>query len=96
MTLHFARGLDLDPLYWPIQLAILIVSKPYKGQYLWTQQPSPPGTPTALSESELERLTRRFVEKIHRNIGPTLDIPAPDVGTNAQIMAWIQDEYTTV
>ncbi|MEH6609774.1 MAG: Glu/Leu/Phe/Val dehydrogenase dimerization domain-containing protein [Halioglobus sp.] len=52
--------------------------------------------PTALSDSELERLTRRFVQKIHRNIGPTLDIPAPDVGTNAQIMAWIQDEYTNV
>ncbi len=37
-----------------------------------------------------------FVEKIHRNIGPTEDIPASDVGNNAQIMAWIQDEYSKV
>ncbi len=50
----------------------------------------------SLSASELERLTRRFVEKIHRNIGPTQDIPAPDVGTNEQIMAWIQDQYTKI
>lgn len=52
--------------------------------------------PATLSERELEQLTRKFVEKIHRNIGPTEDIPAPDVGTNAQIMAWIQDEYSKV
>lgn len=52
--------------------------------------------PSSLSERELEQLTRKFVEKIHRNIGPTEDIPAPDVGTNAQIMAWIQDEYSKV
>ncbi|MGI9289015.1 MAG: Glu/Leu/Phe/Val family dehydrogenase [Pseudomonadales bacterium] len=52
--------------------------------------------PASLSERELEQLTRKFVEKIHRNIGPTEDIPAPDVGTNAQIMAWIQDEYSKV
>lgn len=52
--------------------------------------------PNALSERELEQLTRRFVEKIHRSIGPNIDIPAPDVGTNDQVMAWIQDQYSKV
>jgi glutamate dehydrogenase (NAD(P)+) len=50
--------------------------------------------PTALSIGELERLTRRFVAKIHDIIGDTTDIPAPDVNTNAQTMAWIMDEYS--
>jgi glutamate dehydrogenase (NAD(P)+) len=49
--------------------------------------------PTRLSEGELQRLTRRFVQKIHDLIGPQSDIPAPDMGTNAQTMAWIVDEY---
>jgi len=52
--------------------------------------------PASLSNGELEQLTRKFVEKIHRNIGPNLDIPAPDVGTNAQVMAWIQNEYSKI
>lgn len=50
--------------------------------------------PASLSMRELEQLTRKFVDKIHRNIGPNLDIPAPDVGTNAQVMAWIQNQYS--
>ncbi|MEK6529976.1 MAG: Glu/Leu/Phe/Val dehydrogenase dimerization domain-containing protein, partial [candidate division NC10 bacterium] len=48
--------------------------------------------PSKISERELERLTRRFVEQIHDIIGPQTDIPAPDMGTNAQVMAWIMDE----
>ncbi len=52
--------------------------------------------PRTLSRRELESLTRAFVEKIHRGIGPNLDIPAPDVGTNEQVMAWIQDEYSKI
>ena len=52
--------------------------------------------PHKLSRRELESLTRAFVEKIHRGIGPNLDIPAPDVGTNEQVMAWIQDEYSKI
>lgn len=47
-----------------------------------------------LSEDELQRLTRYFVRKIHRDIGPNIDIPAPDVGTNSRVMAWICDEYS--
>jgi glutamate dehydrogenase (NAD(P)+) len=49
--------------------------------------------PNELSELELERLTRRFVQGLHELIGDTTDIPAPDVNTNAQVMAWIMDEY---
>ena len=50
--------------------------------------------PAALSRGELERLTRRFVGQIHDFIGPDKDIPAPDVGTDAQVMAWIMNEYS--
>jgi glutamate dehydrogenase (NAD(P)+) len=51
--------------------------------------------PRKLSAGELERLTRRYVSRIHRFIGPFRDIPAPDVNTNAQVMAWILDEYSS-
>jgi glutamate dehydrogenase (NAD(P)+) len=50
--------------------------------------------PGKLSRGELERLTRKFVEKIHDFIGPDKDIPAPDVGTDGQVMAWIMNEYS--
>jgi glutamate dehydrogenase (NAD(P)+) len=49
--------------------------------------------PSKLSRGELERITRRFVQQIHDFIGPDKDIPAPDVGTDAQVMAWIMNEY---
>ena len=49
--------------------------------------------PSKLSEGELQRLTRAFVQKVHDVIGPQVDIPAPDMGTNAQTMGWIVDEY---
>ncbi|KAK6155961.1 hypothetical protein DH2020_010209 [Rehmannia glutinosa] len=51
-------------------------------------------TPKELSTSELERLTRVFTQKIHDLIGVNTDVPAPDMGTNAQTMAWILDEYS--
>ncbi|MGM0558720.1 MAG: Glu/Leu/Phe/Val family dehydrogenase [Myxococcota bacterium] len=50
--------------------------------------------PSNLTEGELERLTRKFIQKIHEVIGPHADIPAPDVNTNGQVMAWIMDEYS--
>lgn len=49
--------------------------------------------PHALSPKELEHLTRRFTSALGTNIGPDYDIPAPDVGTTAQIMAWMADTY---
>jgi glutamate dehydrogenase (NAD(P)+) len=48
---------------------------------------------TALDESELQQITRSFIDKIEKVLGPQRDIPAPDVGTNAQTMAWMMDEY---
>lgn len=49
--------------------------------------------PKKLSKRELEELTRKFTNLLGDNIGPLVDIPAPDVGTNAQVMAWIADEH---
>jgi glutamate dehydrogenase (NAD(P)+) len=49
--------------------------------------------PGLLSRGELERLTRRFTDMISYIIGVTRDIPAPDMGTNAQVMAWMMDAY---
>ena len=49
--------------------------------------------PARYSLAELERITRRFTFALGNNIGPEYDIPAPDVNTNAQIMAWILDTY---
>ena len=50
--------------------------------------------PKQLSRGELERLTRRYTSEIINEIGPEKDIPAPDVGTNAAVMAWIFDTYS--
>jgi glutamate dehydrogenase (NAD(P)+) len=50
--------------------------------------------PKTLSSGELERLTRKFVQRIGSIIGPQRDIPAPDMGSDAQVMAWIMDEYS--
>jgi glutamate dehydrogenase (NAD(P)+) len=49
--------------------------------------------PKQLSAGELQRLTRVFTQRLHDIIGPYADIPAPDMGTNAQTMAWVVDEY---
>ncbi len=50
--------------------------------------------PATLSEGELERLTRRYIGEIFDLLGPNIDIPAPDVGTNPQTMAWIMDTFS--
>jgi glutamate dehydrogenase (NAD(P)+) len=50
--------------------------------------------PKALSQTELANLTRRFTSEIILFIGPNIDIPAPDMGTNAQTMAWMMDTYS--
>ncbi|NNE00579.1 MAG: glutamate dehydrogenase [Pirellulaceae bacterium] len=50
--------------------------------------------PSQLSVKELDSITRTFVGQIKDVIGPTIDIPAPDVNTNAQVMGWIMDEYS--
>ncbi len=50
--------------------------------------------PAAMSRNELENLTRRFTSELEPILGPDSDIPAPDMGTNAQVMAWIMDTYS--
>ncbi len=52
--------------------------------------------PKSLSVGELERLTREFARQLAPYIGPEIDVPAPDVNTNGQIMAWIREEYEKV
>lgn len=52
--------------------------------------------PKKLSQAELERLSRAYVQAFASYLGPKADIPAPDVGTNAQIMAWMVDEYERI
>ena len=52
--------------------------------------------PNKLSQAELERMTRRFTSEIMLIIGPDRDIPAPDMGTNAQTMAWMMDTYAMI
>jgi glutamate dehydrogenase (NAD(P)+) len=50
--------------------------------------------PALLSDSELERITRRYTAEILEFLGPESDVPAPDINTNAQTMAWIMDTYS--
>jgi len=50
--------------------------------------------PRDLSDGELQRMTRRFIDGIHDVIGDRIDIPAPDMNTNGQVMAWIFDQYS--
>jgi glutamate dehydrogenase (NAD(P)+) len=50
--------------------------------------------PSAMSPRELERMTRRYTSEIILLIGPDLDIPAPDLGTDEQVMAWVMDTYS--
>ncbi len=52
--------------------------------------------PKELSMGELERMTRRFVQEIILVIGPHMDVMAPDIGTNEQVMAWIMDTYSMI
>jgi len=50
--------------------------------------------PKKLSNDDLERLTRKYVSALDRDIGPEIDIPAPDLNTNSQTMAWMMNEYS--
>lgn len=49
--------------------------------------------PRTLSKRELERITRAFVDQIHEIVGPDSDIPAPDMGTNHEVMAWFRNQW---
>jgi len=52
--------------------------------------------PQSVSKNELQKITRRFTHSLGENIGPEYDIPAPDVGTNSQTMAWMMDTYSNM
>ena len=52
--------------------------------------------PKAMSQGELERLSRGYIDQLAQFLGPDVDIPAPDVYTNPQIMAWMMDQYSKI
>ena len=52
--------------------------------------------PKKLTENELQMLSRGYIRELHKYLGEDIDIPAPDVGSNSQIMAWMADEYTKI
>lgn len=52
--------------------------------------------PSQMSRAELERLTRAYVARIHPFMGPFRDVPAPDLNTNEEVMAWVLDEFSSV
>lgn len=52
--------------------------------------------PAELSNTELERLSRGYIRKVANRIGPRVDVPAPDVGTDARVMGWMADEYAKI
>ena len=66
-----------------------IVDIPYGGAKGGVER----ATRASSSRSELQAIARSFMDKIEKVLGPQRDIPAPDVGTNAQSMAWLMDEY---
>ena len=88
---HFHPEVDLDEVR---ALAALmtwktaIVEIPYGGAKGGVNCPA-----SDLSEDHLQKVARQFMAKTEKVLGPTRDIPAPDVGTNAQVMAWMMDEY---
>src|SRR3954452_16107980 len=65
-----------------------IVEVPYGGAKGGVHCPA-----SELTQDELQKVARQFMAKVEKVLGPSRDIPAPDVGTNAQVMAWMMDEY---
>lgn len=89
--IRFHPGVSLDEVSALATLMSLknsAVSLPYGGAKGGIQV-----NPRELSANELERLSRLYVDKIYHYIGPDKDVPAPDVNTDAQVMAWMSDQY---
>ncbi len=90
--IRFHPNVDLDEVkalaYW-MTLKCALVDIPFGGAKGGVQC-----DPHARSEGELSRITRRFISALGDNIGPYTDIPAPDVYTNEQTMAWVYDTYS--
>jgi len=89
--LRYHPGVDeeeVDELAFLMTLKCAVVNVPFGGAKGGVQV-----DPDGLSEGELERLSRAYIDEYRDVIGPQKDIPAPDVNTNAEIMAWMMDEY---
>lgn len=82
---------EVDELAFLMTLKCAVVNLPFGGAKGGVQV-----DPDRLSEGELERLSRAYVEEYKEVIGPQTDIPAPDMNTNAKIMAWMMDEYERI
>ncbi|WP_336327026.1 Glu/Leu/Phe/Val family dehydrogenase [Halovenus sp. HT40] len=82
---------EVDELAFLMTLKCAVVDIPFGGAKGGVQV-----DPDDLSPGEIERLSRAYVREYHDTIGPHSDIPAPDVNTNAQIMAWMRDEYERI
>ena len=89
--IRFAKQVDLD------EVRALAMWMSWKCALLWLPYGGAKGgvriDPAKYSKAELERVTRRFTAEILPIIGPEKDVPAPDVGTNEQTMAWLMDTY---
>lgn len=79
---------EVDELAFLMTLKCAVVNVPFGGAKGGVQV-----DPDQLSEGELERLSRAYIEEYREVIGPQKDIPAPDVNTNSKTMAWMMDEY---
>jgi glutamate dehydrogenase/leucine dehydrogenase len=82
---------EVDELAFLMTLKCAVVDIPFGGAKGGIQV-----DPDELSVGELERLSRAYVREYHETIGPQSDIPAPDINTDAQIMAWMRDEYEQI
>jgi glutamate dehydrogenase/leucine dehydrogenase len=82
---------EVDQLAFLMTLKCAVVNVPFGGAKGGVQV-----EPRELSEGERERLSRSYVQEYHDVIGPDKDIPAPDVNTDAQTMAWMMDEYERI
>jgi glutamate dehydrogenase/leucine dehydrogenase len=92
--IRFHPGVDeseVDELAFLMTLKCAVVGIPFGGAKGGIQV-----DPNELSAGELERLSRAYVAEYHDDIGPQTDIPAPDVNTDGQIMAWMRDEYERI
>jgi glutamate dehydrogenase (NADP+) len=84
-------GAEVDELAFLMTLKCAVVDIPFGGA-----KGGVTVDPDTLSTGELERLSRAYAREYHDAIGPQTDIPAPDVNTDAQIMAWMRDEYEQI
>ncbi len=82
---------DVEELAFLMTLKCAVVNIPYGGA-----KGGVAVDPSKLSEAELERLSRAYVQAYHEHIGPKKDIPAPDVNTDSRVMSWMLDEYETI